>query len=366
LLPADILEWTSSEELKAIIDHELAHLARRDSIVKILQSFIQITFFFHPLVRYACSQMTFAREAACDERVIIHGNRASAYAEGILKVAERCLGSHVHHLALFSTRQILERRIDMILNSDFTRLPRIRLTQLVIPAAVLVACAWLLVPGRPVVSGSTQRVSASQDPEGLQSLYDMAARKHDPGTRASILRRLSALERDHSTEAVTRLYRVAVDPVVKRATVDSLARLEEIVTLVVLGRDERDAELRERILFRIRNLTLPSERSDVRNTDVAGLESELNEIQDAPPPPPPPPLPPGKRAKVPPPPPPPPPKPEAETVREELIYSVKPPPPPPPPKPRHVTVREEVIRSVESPPPPPPPPKPKKTAEEGK
>jgi hypothetical protein len=50
--------------------------------------------------------------------ILSNGARAQAYAEGILKVAERCLGSHVHQLALvFDETDPRERRIEMILNT---------------------------------------------------------------------------------------------------------------------------------------------------------------------------------------------------------------------------------------------------------
>ena len=214
----------------------------------------------------------------------------------------------------------------MILNDDPARFSPIRLSQRLLPAAILLATAWLLVPTRPVVSASTPaRAEQSPDVAALQDLYDLAARQPSPSVRTVILGRLQTLERDHNTQAITRLYAVAVDPSVKRATVDSLARLEEINSLVVLAREERDADLRERLLFRIRNLKLHSERSEIRDADVKGLEAELNQIQDAPPPPPPPPPPArGKRPKVPPPPPPP-------APRREPVQP--PPPPPPPPKP---------------------------------
>jgi beta-lactamase regulating signal transducer with metallopeptidase domain len=329
LLPADILEWTTPEERKAMIDHELAHAKRRDPITNLLQSFIRVAFFFHPIVRYACHQATLAREMACDERVLSLGNRSSAYAEGILKVAERCLGSHAHQVALFSTRHLLERRIDVILNTDLRKLPRVGATQLVLPAAILVTCAWFLVPGRPVVSVHAATID-TQAPSSLESLYEQAARTPDANTRATILRHLAILERAHNTEAMTKLYGVAVDPAVKRSTIDSLARLEEIGALVTLARTEPDTDLRKRLLLRIRNLKMHSENVEVRNSDVSGLENELQQIPDAPPPPPPPP-PPAKRAKMPPPPPPPP---ADGVVPVDVKKKVPKPPPPPPPPPK--------------------------------
>src|SRR5262252_10901832 len=80
-------------ERAAIIQHELAHVARRDPLVNLFQTALQVIFFFHPPVRYACRQMSLEREMACDDRVVSLGASAAAYAERILKVAERSLAA---------------------------------------------------------------------------------------------------------------------------------------------------------------------------------------------------------------------------------------------------------------------------------
>ena len=60
---------------------------------------------------------------ACDDHVVGSGAEAETYAESIIKAAERSIGAPrgAHQLALFSARQILERRIEMILNKERTR-----------------------------------------------------------------------------------------------------------------------------------------------------------------------------------------------------------------------------------------------------
>src|SRR5262245_5459831 len=57
-LPADIVSWTSSTERCAILQHELAHVERRDHYVNLFQTVIGVIFFFHPLVRYACRRLS--------------------------------------------------------------------------------------------------------------------------------------------------------------------------------------------------------------------------------------------------------------------------------------------------------------------
>jgi beta-lactamase regulating signal transducer with metallopeptidase domain len=70
ILPASITGWTSPAERRAMLRHELAHVARRDHYVNLFQTVLGAVFFFHPLVRYVCRQLTVEREMACDDHVV--------------------------------------------------------------------------------------------------------------------------------------------------------------------------------------------------------------------------------------------------------------------------------------------------------
>src|SRR5262245_4121677 len=144
LLPADIGDWTAPVERAAIIRHEVAHVERRDPLIHLFQTVLSVIFFFHPLVRYACRQLSLEREMACDDRVVASGVAAEVYAAGILKAAERSVittgaASGAHQLAIFGARQILERRLEMILNTDRARMVAQQWRYLVFPIAIIAA-----------------------------------------------------------------------------------------------------------------------------------------------------------------------------------------------------------------------------------
>jgi beta-lactamase regulating signal transducer with metallopeptidase domain len=156
LLPADIAEWTTPAERLSMIRHELAHIERRDPIVNLFQTALQVVFFFHPLVRYACRQLNLERELACDDRVIELGTAAEVYAAGILKVVERSVTpGGVHQLALFSTKQVLERRIDLILDTNRVRVFKTNWRHLVLPIALLALVSMLVLPLSPAEASLT-------------------------------------------------------------------------------------------------------------------------------------------------------------------------------------------------------------------
>ncbi len=150
VFPVDIAAWTSPAERCAMLRHELAHFARRDHYVNLFQTVLGAVFFFHPLARYACRQLTLEREVACDDHVVRSGGEAETYAESIIKAAERGIGAPrgAHQLALFPARQILERRIEMILNKDRARMIAHQWRYMVLSGAIIAAVSVLLISSR--------------------------------------------------------------------------------------------------------------------------------------------------------------------------------------------------------------------------
>jgi bla regulator protein blaR1 len=78
----------TSEQLKAIFDHELCHVECRDNLTALLHMLVEAIFWFHPLVWWVGARLVDERERACDEAVLQAGNAPEVYAEGILEVCK--------------------------------------------------------------------------------------------------------------------------------------------------------------------------------------------------------------------------------------------------------------------------------------
>jgi len=217
LLPGDITEWTTVDERRAMIQHELAHIERLDTVVNYFQTALQILFFFHPLVRYACKQLSLERELACDELVVARGTGPDIYVEGLLKTAERRLLLQTEHqLAFFTTKRSLERRIDMILNFDHVRARARHWKMLSLFAGLIAVVTWLLIPIGGLKSGQaqfsdqptdkTRLVKTLGDNKAFDDLIDMALQNPDAELRRLAAVRLTELEGDGSTAAMVELY----------------------------------------------------------------------------------------------------------------------------------------------------------------
>ena len=85
VLPASATEW-SDERMRVVIEHELAHVARRDAMIHLLCSLAACVLWFHPLVWIAQRRLAHLRETACDDHVLRAATQSPAdYAEQLLQ-----------------------------------------------------------------------------------------------------------------------------------------------------------------------------------------------------------------------------------------------------------------------------------------
>jgi TonB family protein len=191
LLPADIAVWADPEEQRAIVFHEVAHFERRDHLVNVFQTVIGAILFFHPAIRYALRQLALERELACDEHVLGAGAHPDAYAEALLKVAERAVaGRQSYQPAFNASGKILDMRVTMILNYRPSSLYGSRLAQ-VVRTAVVCGVAFLLLPERiavpesplslPVLVAAVPEMSFSQETTPPAPSTAMVAQAVVPG-----------------------------------------------------------------------------------------------------------------------------------------------------------------------------------------
>ena len=307
LLPDDIALWTAPAERRAMIEHELAHVERRDPLANLFQTALHVLFFFHPMVRFASRQLSLERETACDDRVVSLGAAVEAYAESILKSAERSLApGGAHGLALISPKQLLERRIEMILNKDRVRVIARQWRYLFLSAVLIAAVAWLLIPAREAQTGLAQPqpdenhlkfklVEALGEAKAFNDLIAMALTNPDPELRQYAAVQITESEGDGSTPAMVEAYNKSDDPVIKQMVIYALGRIGEIEPLTKIALSDPSSEFRKKALGIVKWLKQNSESADVRNWDAPGLQAELEKVpaSAAPPLPPPPPPRPG-------------------------------------------------------------------------
>ncbi|MHC4863618.1 MAG: M56 family metallopeptidase [Planctomycetota bacterium] len=89
LLPEHLVDKLNDEQLQAILIHELAHIRRGDLWVNLVQTLLQIVYFYNPFVWLANAMVRRVREQAVDEMVLVTmGGRSESYSNTLIDIGE--------------------------------------------------------------------------------------------------------------------------------------------------------------------------------------------------------------------------------------------------------------------------------------
>ncbi|MBO3273018.1 M56 family metallopeptidase [Hymenobacter defluvii] len=92
LLPLGTVTGLSQTYMEAILAHELAHVARRDYLMNLLQSVAEILFFYHPAVWFMTACLRTERENCCDDMATtLVGGNPLTLARALAALAEHSL-----------------------------------------------------------------------------------------------------------------------------------------------------------------------------------------------------------------------------------------------------------------------------------
>ena len=153
LIPATGDTWPEDRR-RAVILHELAHVARYDCLTQMLAFAACTVYWFHPAVWWVARRLRVERELACDDRVIAAGAPARDYAGHLLEIAYSLGGHRAPALAVsMARRRQLEGRILAAL--DVGRNRRAPAAGAYVACVAIAAC--LLLP----LAGATSRVVAA-------------------------------------------------------------------------------------------------------------------------------------------------------------------------------------------------------------
>jgi beta-lactamase regulating signal transducer with metallopeptidase domain len=168
VVPPDFDEWPAAWQRAALL-HELAHIARFDTLAQALARLACIAYWFNPLAWVAARALREECERACDDYVLASGTRASDYARELLDLACAIPALKVSPSAVaLARRHSLRGRLLAILDARASRGP---VSQLGAAAALAVAIALagplaaIRAPrARPVAEAAIRspRISATQ------------------------------------------------------------------------------------------------------------------------------------------------------------------------------------------------------------
>ncbi|MDP6633967.1 MAG: M56 family metallopeptidase [Phycisphaerae bacterium] len=122
IIPITILDRLETRQLKWVLAHELAHVKRRDYLVRWLEWLACVGFWWNPVVWWAQRNLRATEEICCDALVISSLNpKPHSYAKSILTAVESLVRPAVRPPAMASevnSGGFLERRFKMIVSGN--------------------------------------------------------------------------------------------------------------------------------------------------------------------------------------------------------------------------------------------------------
>lgn len=115
LVPVGLLNNIPQDQVEAILLHELAHIRRSDYAVNLMQTFIEILFFFNPGILWISSLLRDERENCCDDLAIGVTNNKKEFVNALISFQEYNLNTQPFALQFGDQKMKLADRAKRIL-----------------------------------------------------------------------------------------------------------------------------------------------------------------------------------------------------------------------------------------------------------
>ncbi|MES2005207.1 MAG: M56 family metallopeptidase [Bacteroidota bacterium] len=199
LLPLGLLSQLPSDEIEAILLHELAHIQRRDYGMNLLQSFAETIFFFNPALLWLSSMMREERENCCDDMAIAVTNNKTKFINALIAFQEYHFSNNAYAVGFPGKKNQLLNRVKRIVHNRNKTLNAAEKSVLSFGMAILVlfsfAAARKITPIDKVTpfdkllsAKEPRRVKGAQQAATIFS----AATPHDPFKKEALISTLAA------------------------------------------------------------------------------------------------------------------------------------------------------------------------------
>jgi len=190
LMPIGSVTGLTPEQIEAVMAHEIAHIARNDYLVNLLQSLMDMVFFFNPAHWWISGVIRTERENCCDDMAVSFQQAPTTYARALTQME---LIRAAHHykpqpamaMALFGKKQQLFKRVHRLINQRQAN-PSFRegfFTALVLMGSIALT-SFLIDGGKreAVVHGNATEMIASVGNAGISSAAQDTSTKVEAAT----------------------------------------------------------------------------------------------------------------------------------------------------------------------------------------
>jgi peptidoglycan/xylan/chitin deacetylase (PgdA/CDA1 family) len=158
LVPVSLLTALQAQHIEALLAHELAHIRRRDYLVNLLQTALEILLFYHPAVWWVSRRMRIEREHCCDDLAVAACGDPLGYARA-LTTLEQLRGRGAEQFAMAASGGSLLKRVRRLVETPKASSPgaSVWLAGFVVILAVL----GIFAGARSTLISSQSRANAS-------------------------------------------------------------------------------------------------------------------------------------------------------------------------------------------------------------
>ena len=208
LLPLSLLTTLSSDEVEAILLHELAHVKRNDYLLNLVQQAMAAILFFNPFALLIGRIIHSERENSCDDIVVRQTAKPLVYAHALLKLQQTTPPRMQLALAASGSKYHLLNRIERIMKTKKTAgNVRQALITLILFAAGISCIAWLnpkKSTKRPILA-TTKNLATNNSFTPLADTSTLSTLKHLQADTDTIKRSKSAHQRTTADSAANNM-----------------------------------------------------------------------------------------------------------------------------------------------------------------
>jgi len=122
LIPVGLMAGLPTEQIEAILLHELAHIRRNDYFINFLQNIAEAVFFFNPGLLWISSLLREERENCCDDMALAQTQDKRGFVQALISFKELELYSTNYSTAFPGKKNYLLRRVTRIMDSKYESL----------------------------------------------------------------------------------------------------------------------------------------------------------------------------------------------------------------------------------------------------
>ena len=145
VLPMSSVAGLSPQQFEAIITHELAHLIRRDHIVNVFQTLVEIVLFYHPAAWWVSRQIREEREHCCDDMALGVCDSPYEYASALMMLVQNTVRAQAMAPAVSIAGGSIVRRVRRVLYTAESDNRTSRWVSGVVMVVAATALLWVLL-----------------------------------------------------------------------------------------------------------------------------------------------------------------------------------------------------------------------------